>query len=73
MKKQIDKLNKLIKSKEIAVNDFYCITVFCDEIRLQGWIKNVKIPDYEKSGYVRYMEHPIYYQLRKDNVIITLT
>ena len=75
MKENLERLNKL----GYDLDDFYCINIMRDTIRLQGDFNNLSLVKYNKLGYkfevtpIGENEKCLYFQAIKDSIIIVLS
>lgn len=69
MKKQVEKLSML----NIDMNDFYAITLYESEIRLQGRLTGTLLRKMKELGFVFVLDDSGYLESRMDDINVTLT
>lgn len=75
MKKNLDRLNNL----GYDLDDFYCINIMTNTIRLQGDFTNLSFIKYKELGYtfevssIGKNEKCLYFQAIKDSITIVLS
>jgi hypothetical protein len=75
MKENLERLNKL----GYDLDDFYCINIMKDTIRLQGDFNNLSLVKYNDLGYkfevlaIGKNEKCLYFQAIKDSITIVLS
>lgn len=69
MKKQVEKLSML----NIDMNDFYAITLYESEIRLQGRLTGTLLRKMREYGFVFVLDDSGYLESRMDDIAVTLT
>ena len=69
MKEQFEKLSML----KIDMNDFYTITLYHYELRLQGRLTETLLKKVKELGFVFSLSDQGYLEANLDNVYVTLT
>ena len=69
MKEQVEKLSML----KIDMNDFYAITLYESDIRLQGRLTGTLLKKMKEYGFVFVLEDSGYLESQLDGVSVTLT